>query len=74
MTVVEVGRTATDVGMTATDAGMTTTASGMTAVIGRTSCHCHPWLSLPPLAVIAGSTRNPVVARQWIPDQVRDDN
>ena len=24
--------------------------------------------------VIAGLTRNPVVAEHWIPDQVRDDN
>jgi hypothetical protein len=27
-----------------------------------------------PGIVIAGLTRNPVVARHWIPDQVRDDN
>ena len=31
-------------------------------------------LSLRALSVIAGLTRNPVVAWHWIPDQVRDDN
>jgi hypothetical protein len=30
-------------------------------------------LSLHALFVIAGLTRNPVAARHWIPDRVRDD-
>ena len=35
--------------------------------------HCGPFQSLQAPSVIAGLTRNPVVAWHWIPDRVRDD-
>jgi hypothetical protein len=38
-------------------------------------CHCGPGFVIAGQALsLRATTRNPVVARQWIPDQVRDDS
>ena len=38
-------------------------------------CHCEPGFVIAGQALsLRATTRNPVVARQWIPDQDRDDS